>query len=318
MGAIMLPHAQAQATTERATFAGGCFWCMTPVFEQLGGVTEVVVGYTGGTMPAPTYEDVSSGTTGHVEAIQITFDPAQLSYSDILDVYWKNIDPTDAGGQFVDRGSQYRTAIFYHNADQRRQAEQSKAALAASGRFRKPIVTMILPEAPFYRAEEYHQEYHKKNPARYELYKSNSGRQSLLADPTQHLTPLQCHVTQEGGTEQPFDNAYWDNHREGIYVDIVSGEPLFSSTDKFDSGTGWPSFTRPITKESIVERMDSSHRMTRVEVRSKNAGSHLGHVFPDGPGPGGLRYCINSASLRFIPKEDLVKEGYGEYLKYFK
>lgn len=318
MGAIMLPHAHAQATTEQATFAGGCFWCMAPVFEQLGGITEVVVGYTGGTTAAPTYEDVSSGTTGHVEAIQLTFDPAQVSYSDILKVYWKNIDPTDTGGQFVDRGSQYRTAIFYHNADQRRQAEHSKAALESSGRFRKPIATMILPEAPFYRAEEYHQDYHKKNPARYELYKSNSGRKQLLADPTQTLTPLQCHITQDGGTEPPFNNAYWDNHREGIYVDIVSGDPLFSSMDKFDSGSGWPSFTRPITKGSIVERMDSSHMMTRVEVRSKNAGSHLGHVFPNGPGPGGLRYCINSASLRFIPKEDLVKEGYGEYLKYFK
>lgn len=144
-----------------------------------------------------------------------------------------------------------------------------------------------------------------------------------MAKPTRNelekrLSPLQCHVTQDGATEQPFDNAYWDNHREGIYVDVVSGEALFSSKDKFDSGTGWPSFTKPVSKESIVEKLDNDYGMLRTEARSKKADSHLGHIFPDGPGPGGLRYCINSESLRFIPKEDLIKEGYGDYLKIFK
>lgn len=309
---------------EKATFAGGCFWCMEPPFEGLDGVMEVIAGYTGGHKKDPSYEDVCEGDTGHAEAVQIIYDPSKITYDNILDVFWRQIDPTDAGGQFVDRGPQYRTAIFYHTDEQKMLAEKSKAELERSGRYKKPVVTEILPIAEFYIAEEYHQDYYKKESLRYKSYRKHSGRDQVWEELWQYqrpaeevlrkrLTPLQFKVTQETGTERPFDNEYWDNKREGIYVDIVSGEPLFSSCDKFDSGTGWPSFTKPIEPESIVEKEDKSHSMVRTEVRSRRAGSHLGHIFPDGPQPTGLRYCINSAAIRFIPKEEMEKEGYGAY-----
>jgi peptide methionine sulfoxide reductase msrA/msrB len=309
-----------------ATFAGGCFWCMVSPFEKHKGVINVVSGYTGGHTQNPRYEEVCSGTTGHFEAVQITFDPNQISYDEILDIFWQQIDPTDPGGQFNDRGQSYQTAIFYHDQEQHCKAEASKQALIESGRFQKPIVTQILPATSFFPAEEYHQDFHKENSFRYKLYRQGSGRDEFIhknwpIDKSQlktKLTDLQYHVTQESGTEAPFQNEYWCNDREGIYVDVVSGEPLFSSRDKFDSGCGWPSFTKPILSASVKEKLDQSHGMTRTEVRSKKADSHLGHVFPDGPGPNGLRYCINSASLRFISKEDLGREGYGEYSSLFK
>jgi len=314
--------------TELATFAGGCFWCMVSPFEELPGIISVVSGYTGGHTENPTYEEVCSDRTGHYEAVQITFDPQVFPYGKLVELFWQQIDPTDAGGQFFDRGSSYLTAIFVHSDEQRAIAEASKQALEQSGRFDRPIVTPILPAVTFYPAEEYHQNYHHKKSMHYARYRQGSGRDAFIErhwsgalnrdSLRESLTPMQYEVTQNNATEPPFRNEFWDHKTEGLYVDIVSGEPLFSSLDKFDSGCGWPSFTKPLVAYNVKEKLDKSHFMIRTEVRSKLGDSHLGHVFEDGPKEtGGLRYCINSAALRFIPKEQLAAEGYSEYLNLF-
>jgi peptide methionine sulfoxide reductase msrA/msrB len=359
------PYAPTDSNLAVATVAGGCFWCVEAGYEKIPGVVEAVSGYTGGETTNPTYRSVSSGGTGHTEAVQVYYDPQQITYEGLLQGLWRMMDPTDDQGQFVDRGTHYRPAIFYHNQEEKQKAEAAKKALQESGVYDNPVVIEIVPAGAFYPAEDYHQDYYKKNPVRYNLYTFNSGRYQFIesvygkdyeldfsqfkpavissnnagaeqsADqapgvsagfnpeafvkPQQDelkklLSSVQYNVTQEDGTERPFNNAYWDNKEPGLYVDVVSGEPLFSSRDQFKSGTGWPSFTRPLAPGLVKEHEDRAFFMTRVEIRSSYADSHLGHVFDDGPAPTGKRYCMNSASMRFIPLALMADAGYSNFM----
>ncbi len=323
------------SNTKEAIFAGGCFWCVESGFEEYTGVIDAISGFTGGSEKDAQYANVSSGKTKHYEAVKVIYDPQLITYQDLLEIYWRQFDPTDDGGSFVDRGTQYRSAIFYQSEKERVLAEQSKEKMAASGRFEKELYTPIVKAGPFYEAEAYHQNYHITHPENYHRYRNGSGRDQFIEatwgsdkiyiiprqisekDLKEMLTPEQFHITQEEGTEAPFKNEFYDSKAEGIYVDLISGEPLFSSKDKFDSGTGWPSFTKPIRPYTLEEESDLKLVYPRTELRSAISNAHLGHVFEDGPPPDHLRYCIDSAALRFVPKEDLEKEGYGEFVSMF-
>lgn len=311
--------------------AGGCFWGTEHFMKQIRGVGATQVGYANSAVANPTYQQVCDGRTGAAETVKVVYCPDQVGLPLLLRLYFKTIDPTSLNRQGNDFGTQYRTGIYYTDALDRPVIEEAVNELARQ--YRRPIAVEVAPLDNFYPAEGYHQDYLDKNPGGYchinpvlfEVARQANPEPADAALPVyrrpdaarlkEMLSAEQYAVTQQNATEPPFLNAYWDECREGIYVDITTGEPLFMSTDKFDSGCGWPSFSKPIGKGVIEERPDTSHNMRRVEVRSKTGDAHLGHVFHDGPRErGGLRYCINSASLRFVPKEQMAAEGYGAYL----
>ena len=307
--------------------AGGCFWGTQKFLDLIEGVKSTEVGYANGKTHNPSYEEVCTKETGHAEAVRVMYDENQLALEDLLWLFFQSIDPTTVNRQGGDTGPQYRTGIYFT-------ASEDEAVLQAflkkmQQNYKQTIAVEAKPLENFYTAEEYHQKYLDKNPggychispAQFAVAQKGVQRQNKsYTKPAQEvlkqtLTPMQYTVTQEKGTEPPFENEYWNNHAKGIYVDITTGEPLFTSREKFDSGCGWPSFTQPVSGTLLEEKNDTTHGMFRTEVRSKAGDAHLGHVFNDGPlEKGGLRYCINSAALRFIPEEEMEQQGYGAYL----
>ncbi len=307
--------------------AGGCFWGVQAYFDGISGVEYTQVGYANGQGPTPDYHSI--GQTGHAETLSLVYDPAKLSLEELLGYFYGIIDPTSLNRQGNDQGTQYRSGIYF--VDPVDEAVIQKVTTAVQTGYPEPIVTEILPLANFVTGEEYHQDYLKKNPNGYcHINLQGIPRSKPKINPADYpmpspaelasrLTPAQLGITQEGQTEPPFDNAYWDNKAEGLYVDAATGEPLFLSIHKFDSGSGWPSFTRPVEWDVVTYHRDGTHGMERIEVRSRSGDSHLGHLFTDGPkAEGGLRYCINSGALNFIPLEEMDAKGYGAFKVYWQ
>lgn len=306
--------------------AGGCFWGVEAYFAQIDGIVDITVGYANGKTENPSYEDLIYNDSGHAETVKLEYDPEIISLNAILQHYFRIIDPTSVNKQGNDIGSQYRTGIYYVNEADKAIIDAQIARIQSKNK--KKIAVEVMPLIRFDPAEEYHQDYLEKNPGGYCHIDLGLAKKPLI-DPDlypkpdestleKRLTPIQLDVTQNSGTEAPFTNPYWNTFEEGIYVDIVTGEPLFTSKDKFASDCGWPSFSKPITDEVMTYEQDNRFNMSRVEVRSRSGDSHLGHLFPDGPQElGGLRYCINSAALRFIPQKEMEAEGYGYLLNLF-
>lgn len=322
-GFAMMQKIEVQKIPDKIYLAGGCFWGIEAYFSKLPGVVHTEVGYANGKIQNPTYEQVSTGDTDFAETVLVEYNSSEISLSDILSHYFDIVDLTSLNRQAHDTGTQYRSGIYYTNPKDKEIIEQ--AIKQEQKKYKKPIVTEIKKLDNFYVAEEYHQKYLDKNPGGYcHIDLSKINKYQKYKKPTedelkQKLSETQYNVTQKGATERPFSSEYEKKFDEGIYVDIATGEPLFSSTDKYDAGCGWPSFTKPIDKKFVKEQEDKSLGMKRTEVKSDIGNSHLGHVFNDGPkDKGGHRYCINGAALKFIPKHDLQKQGYGEYLYLFK